>query len=243
MYKKEEKNFATLISKELMKYEDKSFAAWNTKILNICKGGYGEGDVLLGVRVPQIRNVIRKYWMDIDLKEVSGLLCNKIHEIRFAALMILIAKYKIDDKFKADIVKIYLKNSQYVNNWDLVDLSAPKIVGHYWYSNCLTDFWKYAKSNNIWRERIAIVSTLYFIKQARFKETIILAEMFMNYKHDLIYKAVGWMLREIGKRNINKLILFLDEYSYFMPRTMLRYSIEKLSLKQKKYYLKKKSSD
>jgi 3-methyladenine DNA glycosylase AlkD len=239
MCKNAEGNFVTLILRELAKYKDKSFVTWNGKILNICKGGYGEGDVLWGIRVPQIRNVIRKYWVDIDLKEVNVLLCNKVHEIRFAALIILIAKYKTNDNLKDSIAKIYLRNSQYVNNWDLVDLSAPKITGHYWYNNSLTDFWKYAKSNSIWEERIAIVSTLYFIKQSRFRETIMLAEMLMTHKHDLIHKALGWMLREIGKRDISKLILFLDKHYYFMPRTMLRYSIEKLPLEQKKYYLKK----
>jgi 3-methyladenine DNA glycosylase AlkD len=237
------KNFTALFLKDLEKHKDEVFAQWVAKILNICPGGYGDGDVLLGLRVPQIRVIAKKYWKNINLKEVERLLRHEIHEVRLASLMILVEKYaKAIDVDKYDIAKIYLNNSKYINNWDLVDLSAPNILGHFWYSGAsLTDFWKHARSGNIWKERIAMVSTFYFIKQNRFAETLELAKMFLTNEYDLIHKASGWMLREVGKRDIKTLITFLDKYSHVMPRTMLRYSIEKFPEEQRKFYLEKSS--
>ncbi|MDR1926601.1 MAG: DNA alkylation repair protein [Endomicrobium sp.] len=227
--------------KNLNKYRNEVFAKWNAKILNICKGGYGEGDFLWGVRVPQQRFIVKKYLEKINLKDVEELLQHKIHEVRLSSLMILIEKYKrADEESKSYIVKIYLRNSKYINNWDLVDLSAPNIVGHYWYNTSLTDLWNFAKSGNLWQERIAMLSTFYFIKQKRFAETLTLVKIFLKHKHALMHKAAGWMLREVGKQDVKTLTSFLDKYVHVMPRTMLRYSIERLSLKQRKYYLEKK---
>ena len=237
------KNFTILFLKDLEKHKDKVFAQWVAKILNVCPGGYGDGDVLFGLRVPQIRAVARKYCNNISLKEIEKLLQHEIHEVRLASLMILIEKYEKSDEIdKYNIAKTYLNNSRYINNWDMVDLSAPNILGHFWYStDSLTDFWKYAKSGNLWKERIAMVATFYFIKQNRFAETLELAKMFLTNKYDLIHKASGWMLREVGKRDIRYLVEFLDEHYQSMPRTMLRYSIEKFPEAQRKFYLEKSS--
>ncbi|OEG70870.1 hypothetical protein ATZ36_16980 [Candidatus Endomicrobiellum trichonymphae] len=237
-------NFKETLLKDLKKYKDGIFAKHHAKYFQTHKGGYGEGDSFWGLKIPQQRITARKYWKDINLKDVEKLLQHKVHEVRLTALMILIEKYKkADDDAKSVIVKIYLKNSECINNWDLVDLSAPYIPGHYWHNNSLKDFWKYAESGNLWKERIAMVSTLYFLRQGRFTETLALSRLFLAHNHDLIHKASGWMLREVGKRNKKLLISFLDRYSKVMPRTMLRYSLEKLSPKKREYYMEKDRSE
>jgi 3-methyladenine DNA glycosylase AlkD len=233
-------NFSESLLKDLCQYRDEVFAKQTAKFLRIYDGGYGQGDFLWGLRVPQQRAVVKKYWKDVNLKEVEELLQHKVHEVRFTALMILIEKYKKEMRYgKSEIMKIYLENSEYINNWDLIDLSAPNIPGHYWYNYSLCDLWKYVKSKNLWKERIAIVSTLYFIKKGRFTEAFEISKAFLTHKHDLIHKASGWMLREIGKRDIKLLILFLERYSGIMPRVMLRYSIENLLPKKRRYYMAK----
>ncbi|OEG70512.1 hypothetical protein ATZ36_04200 [Candidatus Endomicrobiellum trichonymphae] len=154
-------NFKETLLKDLKKYKDGIFAKHHAKYFQTHKGGYGEGDSFWGLKIPQQRITARKYWKDINLKDVEKLLQHKVHEVRLTALMILIEKYKkADDDAKSVIVKIYLKNSECINNWDLVDLSAPYIPGHYWHNNSLKDFWKYAESGNLWKERIAMVSTV-----------------------------------------------------------------------------------
>jgi 3-methyladenine DNA glycosylase AlkD len=232
-------NIKNLLLKDLKTHiESQDFIQFTTRILNICKGRYAQDDILLGVRVPNQRLVAEKYSALIDLKEIEKLLQDEIHELRFIALVILSEKYKkANNDFKSKIAEIYLRNYKYINNWDLVDTSAPHISGHYWYNNKLDKFWEFAKSGNLWKERISMISTFYFIRQTRFEETLKLVEMFLNHKHDLIHKASGWMLREVGKRDIEILITFLDKYVTKMPRIMLRYSIEKLSKRQKKLYL------
>ncbi|OEG71638.1 hypothetical protein ATZ36_02540 [Candidatus Endomicrobiellum trichonymphae] len=237
-------NFKETLLKDLKKYKDGILAKYYAKYFQTHKGGYGEGDSFWGLKIPQQRITARKYWKDINLKDVEKLLQHKIHEVRLTALMILIEKYKkADDDAKSVIVKIYLKNSECINNWDLVDLSAPYIPGHYWHNNSLKDFWKYAESGNLWKERISMVSTLYFIRQGRFTETLVLSRLFLAHNHGLMHKASGWMLREVGKRNKKLLISFLDRYSKVMPRTMLRYSLEKLSPKKRECYMEKGRSE
>ncbi|MDR0978201.1 MAG: DNA alkylation repair protein [Endomicrobium sp.] len=229
-----------IILKELKNYTDEVYAERNKRILNICEGRYAQDDVLLGVRVPKQRELAKKYSGCINLKETEKLLHDKIHEIRFIALAVLCDKYKKSgNNGKSEIAEIYLRNYEYINNWDLVDSSAPDIAGHNWYSNGLTEFWEFAGSGNVWKERIAVVSTFYFIKRGRFKETLKLAEMFFNTNHDLICKASGWMLREIGKRDKKVLLSFLDKYASMMPKIMIRYSVEKFSKRIRNLYLKK----
>ncbi|MDR1434064.1 DNA alkylation repair protein [Candidatus Endomicrobiellum devescovinae] len=236
------KNIKDLLLKDLKKYAEPAFAKFTRKILNICKDRYAQDDILLGVRVPKQRTLAKKYANLINFKETEKLLQDKIHELRFIALVILSKEYKrADNKLKSKIAKIYLRNYKYINNWDLVDTSAPNIPGHYWYNNELDKFWEFAKSGSLWKERISMIATFYFIRQNRFNETLKLAEVFLNHKHDLMHKASGWMLREIGKRDKKVLLSFLDKHASIMPRTMLRYSTEKLSKQEKKFYLKESS--
>jgi 3-methyladenine DNA glycosylase AlkD len=233
------RNYKELLLRDLKSHvEPFTNIQFAKRILNICDGRYAQNDILLGVRVPKQRELAKKYSKYISLQETEKLLQDKIHEVRFIALVILRDKYeKCDDKLKSKIAKIYLKNYKYINNWDLIDTSAPYISGHYWHNNDLDEFWKFAKSGNLWKQRIAMISTFYFIRQNRFIETLRLAEIFLNHRHDLLHKASGWMLREIGKKDSKVLLTFLNKYANIMPRTMLRYSIEKLPTKQRIFYL------
>mgnify|MGYP001559391571 FL=1 len=204
------------------------------------KGEYGEGDIFLGIKVPVQRNIAKKY-IDLSFKDLQNLLDSKIHEYRLIALIILVNKYKKlkKDKFKQrQIFEFYLKNTSRINNWDLVDLSAPNIVGDF-SSIEGTEILKFlAKSKNLWERRIAIISTAPFIKKRTFGETLSIADILIHDEHDLIHKAVGWMLREIGKRNQEVLEIFLKERYKQMPRTMLRYAVEKFPEGRRKKYLK-----
>lgn len=226
---------------ELKKNGNKEFAAHHAKFFQTHKGGYGQGDKFWGLKVPKQREMAKKYYKNITLKEAEELLKNKVHEVRLTGLMILIEKYqKSDKKDKKNIVKIYLRNTKHINNWDLVDLSAPQILGNYWFENKSTaEMYKLARSKNLWEERIAMISTFYFIKNGKFCETARLAKHFLKHKHDLMHKASGWMLREAGKRNIDVLYDFLNKHHKTMPRTMLRYAVEKLPENKRKYYMGK----
>jgi 3-methyladenine DNA glycosylase AlkD len=196
-------------------------------------GDYGEGDVFLGLKVPETRLVAKKY-KDLTLTEVEKLLQHKIHEARQCGLMIMESQYS---KNPEAIFNLYLKNTAAVNNWDLVDGSAPYIVGAYLYQKDTSLLFKLAKSDNLWERRIAILSTFYFIKQGDYKDSIRIAEILLNDKHDLIHKAVGWMLREVGNKDLKTEEEFLDQHATTMPRTMLRYAIEKFTPERKRYYM------
>lgn len=203
------------------------------------KGEYGEGDIFIGITVPESRKIAKKY-SNLELEYISELLKSKIHEERLIALLILVDKFKKAKKNKSEqrkIFEFYLTQSQFVNNWDLVDLSADKIVGEFLFNDEKQLLYYYAKSKNIWQRRIAIVSTFAFIKKRKFGETLAVAEILLRDEHDLIQKAVGWMLREIGKRNPEVLETFLRTNYKSMPRTMLRYSIEKFPQEKRKAYL------
>lgn len=202
------------------------------------KGEYGEGDIFLGITVPDSRKIAIRY-KDLSFSEISKLLCSKFHEERLIALLILVQKFnKGDGKTKKEIYEFYLKNTKHINNWDLVDLSSHKIVGQYLlHKNCLI-LEKLARSRNIWERRIACISTFEFIRNNQFTESLELAKILLQDQHDLMHKGVGWMLREIGKRDLKTEIEFLDKYSKKMPRTMLRYAIEKFPEKLRKSYLK-----
>ncbi len=203
------------------------------------KGEYGEGDIFMGIKVPVQRSVCKRY--DLELKDIQKLLNSKIHEHRLCGLFCLINKYKKDESLKKKIFNFYLKNAQRVNNWDLVDLSAPNILGDYLLNQKdKRILYLLARSKNLWEKRIAMVSTYTFIKNNKFGEGFEIAEILLKDEHDLIHKAVGWMLREIGKRDIKALESFLKKYYKEMPRTMLRYSIEKFpELKRKKILIGK----
>jgi 3-methyladenine DNA glycosylase AlkD len=205
------------------------------------KGEYGEGDVFLGIKVPVQRGIVKKYWNKTTLKDIQELLNSKIHEERMIGLLILVEMYKKSKKDKLkqrQIFEFYLKNTSRINNWDLVDLSAPNIVGDF----CSiegTEILKFlAKSKSIWERRIAMLSTFAFIKNRIFGETLAISDVLLKDEHDLIHKAVGWGLREVGKRNMEVLEIFLKERYKTMPRTMLRYAIEKFPEDKRKKYLK-----
>ena len=203
------------------------------------KGQYGEGDKFLGITVPEQRQVAKKF-MDLSLGEIESLLKSEFHECRLTALLILVEKYKNVKKFSdSKIPKFYLKNIKYINNWDLVDLSSHKILGKYLFDRPRDILYKLVNSKNLWQRRIAIVSTASFIAKSDFKDTLKISEILLLDSHDLIHKAVGWMLREVGKKDKKSLIMFLDKHYKKMPRTTLRYSIEKLSTVERCNYLSK----
>ncbi len=226
------------IKNELKKYSNKEKIPIYQNFFKTGKGQYGEGDIFLGVSVPNTRKVAIKY-KEIELDVIKQLIESKIHEERLLGVLILVQKYKKTNDNK--IFEFYKKHNKKINNWDLVDLSADKIVGHYYYNNQnkFSELFNLAKSDNLWERRTSIVSTYYFIKNNKFKETIKISEILLNDKHDLIQKAVGWMLREVGKKDKKILLKFLNKYYKEMPRTMLRYSIEKFPENERKYYLNK----
>jgi len=203
-------------------------------------GEYGEGDIFLGVKVGGSREVAKKY-QNLLLNDVKKLLHSKIHEERTVALLILIHKFKAgNEREKKKIFDFYLKNTKYINNWDLVDVSAHRIVGEYLNGKPKKILFKLAKSKNLWERRIAIIATFHFIKYNQFSETLKISQMLLKNEHDLIHKAVGWALREVGKRDLKEEEKFLKKYYKKMPRTMLRYAIERFPEKRRKKYLKGK---
>jgi len=202
-------------------------------------GEYGEGDIFIGIKVPVLRSIAKKNH-DVAYKEIKQLLKSKIHEKRLVSLMILIFKYQnADENEKLKIFKIYLDNTDKINNWDLVDLTAPKIIGDYLLDKDKSLLINLAKSKSLWERRIAVLSTFQFIKFNQFDFSLQISEILLNDTHDLIHKAVGWMLREIGKRNLAVEEKFLQAHCSKMPRTMLRYAIEKFPEQKRKAYLKK----
>ena len=200
-------------------------------------GEYGEGDIFLGVKVPEQRRIAKKH-RDISLDETTELLQSNIHEHRLTSLFILVDKFaKTDEEIKEKIVELYLANTAYVNNWDLVDSSAHKIIGPWLMDKPRDLLYKLAESESLWERRISMIATFPFIRKGDLSDAVALAKKLMHDEHDLIHKATGWVLREVGKKDIDLLYSFLDEYTPEMPRTMLRYAIEKLPEKKRKYYL------
>ena len=227
------------IKKDFIKLKNPTKAKILSGFFKTGKGQYGEGDVFLGINVPLQRKLAQEY-LTLGQSDIQKLLDSKIHEHRLTALFILIKQYQQSGlKTKKEIVDFYLKNLSSINNWDLVDLSAPKILGDYFQDKDKSVLYKLAQSNNLWKRRIAILATYTFIKNKQFNDTLKIAELLLGDKHDLIHKAVGWMLREVGKKDQKVEEVFLKKYYKIMPRTMLRYSIERFPEKKRKYYLKK----
>lgn len=231
------------IKSELNKLRDKERAKHSAHFFKTGKGQYGEGDVFLGITVPKQREVAKKF-VDLSLKNIAELLKSKIHEHRFVALEILVMQYEHaqklkDDKTQKKIFDFYIKSLKKVNNWDLVDTSAPYIAGEYLKDKSKDILYKLARSRNLWERRVAIVATFAFIRQGELEDTFKICEFLMMDRHDLIHKACGWMLREAGKKDPKALESFLDRHAPRMPRTMLRYAIERMSASQRKRYLYK----
>jgi len=227
------------LKKDLNKLKNKEKAKILAGFFKTGKGEYGEGDIFLGIIVPEQLKIAKKYF-DLNLNGLNKLIFSKIHEYRLVSLLILINKYnKVDNKEKKKIFSFYLKNIKYINNWDLVDLSAPNIIGDYLLDKDRKILYKLAKSKNLWEKRISIISTYRFIKENDFNDTLKISEILLNDEHDLIHKAVGWMLREVGKKDQAIEEKFLRKYHKVMPRTMLRYAIEKFDENKRKFYLGK----
>lgn len=203
------------------------------------KGQYGEGDKFLGVVVPDTRKVAKKN-KDISFVEIEKLLNNEYHECRLCALLLLVERFKKSvEEDRKTIVDFYLAHTLRINNWDLVDLSAKDIVGEYLVDKDRSVLYQLADSDLLWDQRIAIVSTFAFIKRGDLSDILSLSQKLLYHKHDLMHKAVGWMLREAGKKDKKVLSTFLDSHHKKMPRTMLRYSIEKFTPEERAYYMKK----
>ncbi|MDO9536479.1 MAG: DNA alkylation repair protein [Bacillota bacterium] len=228
------------IKSELNKYADSEKAGFLLRYFKVFPGGYGEGDLFIGVKVPYQRIIARKYYLEIPLQEVERLLQDPVHECRLTALFILSLRFEKSrtEEDKKEIVDLYLWNLSYVNNWDLVDSSAEKILGPYLMDNKKDLLYELAESGDLWKQRTAMMTTFHFIKNGRFTETLDLAEGFLQHKHDLMHKAVGWMLREIGKRDFSVEYEFLQKHYRKMPRTMLRYAIEKFEPQLREKFLK-----
>ena len=205
------------------------------------KGEYGAGDIFWGVPVPEERRLAKKYWQELSLGDLDKLLRSKVHEQRLLALLVEVMQYQAGDAVaKNRIYKHYLARVTCINNWDLVDLSAPKIAGEHLLNRNRKILYTLARSKNLWTRRIAIISTFAFIKHRQARDTLAIAKLLLKDKHDLIHKACGWMLRETGKRCGQKtLCKFLDQYHANMPRTMLRYAIERLPRPKQLLYLKR----
>lgn len=228
---------AAQVKKALKKLADPKQASLLQRFFKTGKGEYGEGDVFLGIKVPKQRGLVKKC-KELPLVEVLHLLKSKIHEHRLVALLILVEQFKkADEKEQKKIFDLYVKNTKHINNWDLVDLSAPNIVGAFLLDKPRTILNQLVASKILWERRIAVLSTFAFIKNNEFADSLKIAEVLINDEHDLIHKAVGWMLREVGKRDQTKEEQFLKKHAKNMPRTMLRYAIEKFSQTKRKYYL------
>lgn len=200
-------------------------------------GEYGEGDVFYGIKVPVLRSIAKQH-LSLSWSELQSLIESPVHEERMAALMILVLRFpKCEPDEKENIFKFYIKNTHHINNWDLVDLSAPQIVGGYLIDKDKKILEKFSGSDNLWEKRISILATFQFIKMLQFEYSLFIADKLLYDDHDLIHKAVGWMLRETGKRDLKTEEDFLKTRYKNMPRTMLRYAIEKFPEKKRKAYL------
>ena len=228
------------IKSRLKALADPEKAAHAQRFFKTGPGEYGEGDRFHGIRVPELRRLAREF-RDLSLTETSKLLKSPIHEERLLALLILVDQYQNgDQKNRSRIFDTYLRNTRHINNWDLVDLSAEHIIGAHLYNRERDLLDQLARSDSLWERRIAIMATFHFIKKGEFEETLKIARLLLQDKEDLSHKAVGWMLREIGKRELKVEEAFLRQHYRTMPRTMLRYAIERLPETKRQRYLKGK---
>jgi len=226
------------ISKLLQNMGDKEDARFLQGFFKTGKGQYGEGDIFLGIRVPATRKLAKEY-NNLPLKEISVLLKSPYHEVRLFALISLVNTFdKGDETIQKKIYDLYLANTNYINNWDLVDVSAPNIVGAYLFTRSRKLLYQLGRSKSLWERRIAVLATFYFIKNNQFDDSLKIAGILLQDKEDLIHKASGWMLREIGKRDIKVAKIFLQKHCRIMPRTMLRYAIERFAPSKRHMYLK-----
>ncbi len=227
---------AATIVKTLKKMKDPDHAKILQRFFKTGPGEYGEGDIFMGIRVPELRRLSGTY-KNLPFPELEKLLASPIHDARMLALLICIRRFKKKDN-PEKIYELYLGSTRYINNWDLVDISAPHIVGAYLADKNRKQLYTLAKSESLWERRMAIIATFHFIRQNDFSDTLKIAVLLLPDAHDLIHKAVGWMLREVGKRDLPAEEDFLKQHYHTMPRTMLRYAIERFPEKKRKGYLR-----
>lgn len=213
------------------------------KFFKTAKGEYGEGDRFLGLTMPQLRSLAKTY--NLGFPEIKTLLSSPWHEERMLGLIVLCemskkAERSQDHSVLRKLKIFYLKNKKGINNWDLVDASAMYVLGPYYFEHGSSELYKMAKSKNLWDRRIAMMTTFYFVRKNQFSEAMKIAKLLLNDDHDLIHKASGWMLREVGRRDKRPLIEFLEEHAAIMPRTMLRYALEKLTTVERKRFMEAK---
>lgn len=229
------------ITAELQQAASSELAAHHQRFFKTEQGEYGEGDLFLGLKVPQIRTIAKKYTKTAQAENLAEMLQSPYHEVRLAALVIMLEKFaKGSREIREQMHQIYMDNLHGINNWDLVDISAGTLVGEFAFPDT-SILWKLARSQNLWQERISVIAISYFIKQGICLPTAELAEFFLDHPHDLMHKACGWMLREAGKSDIASLRAFLNKYSGQMPRTMLRYALEKMDITERKRYMTQKN--
>lgn len=228
------------LRQRLKKLADPEKAAHAQRFFKTAPGEYGHGDQFLGIRVPECRKVARQF-SKLAFKELQELLDSPVHEERFIALVILVTRYQQGLTVqKKEIFDFYMANTGAINNWDLVDVSAPHVAGHWLYENSENDLlYRLARSQDLWEKRISIMATFYFIRRGRFQETLEISEILLDDPHDLIHKASGWMLREVANRDRKVTELFLKKHYSRIPRTMLRYAIEKFPESLRQEYLRK----
>jgi 3-methyladenine DNA glycosylase AlkD len=228
------------VKNELHGFGDSKRGANLYKFFQAFPGGYGEGDTFIGVTVPHQRLVAKVHYKDIGLSEIELLLNENVHEYRLTALFMLVLKYQKSrsSEEKHSIFETYVNCIERVNNWDLVDSSAHLILGPYLENRDKKLLYDFAHSSNLWKQRVAVISTFHYIRKGQYDDNLKMAEILINHKHDLIHKAVGWMLREIGKKDFQVEINFLKKHYKKMPRTMLRYSIEKFPEKLRQTFLR-----
>jgi len=226
------------VRKSLKKLGNPEHAEVSQRFFKTGPGEYGEGDIFIGVRVPVLRKLASEF-IDLPVSEVEILLRSPIHEERLLAILLFVHIFKKGDgDIKKKIYDLYLESTEFINNWDLVDTSAEHIIGAYLLDKNKRPLYHLAKSKNLWNRRIAIMATFHFVKHHEFSETLKISHMLLFDRRDLIHKATGWMLREIGKRDLRTEEIFLKEHYKKMPRTMLRYAIEKFPEKKRQRYLK-----
>jgi len=225
------------IKHALPQHANDEIAASKARYFKTGKGEYGEGTCFIGIKVPVLRTLSKAY-RDAEIEVIETLLCSKIHEEKTLALFIMCLQFTKNKNKQNSLYELYIKHIAHVNNWDLVDCSAPTIVGKHLYGKDTSQLIAWAQSKDMWERRIAIVATQTFIRKGSFAATCDLAERLLKDKEDLIHKAVGWMLREVGDQDVKVLEIFLDKHKHKMPRTMLRYAIEKFPEDKRKAYLK-----
>ena len=232
---------AEFILSELLSVANPEKAKFLQGFFKTGKGQYAEGDVMLGIVVPIVRNIV-KVNKSLPFPEIQKLLDSEYHEARLVGFLFLVQQFKKSKKEeeKKEIYEFYLKNAQRANNWDLVDVTCRDVVGVYLLDKDRTILYELTESDNLWEQRIAIVSTWTFIKYGQFDDTLALSVKLMGHKHDLMHKAIGWMLREVGKKDRETLTDFLEMYATKLPRTSLRYAIEHYPEDERQYFLKKK---